>query len=287
MLVGISIGVTLVLVGAVLLCINLLRRRRNMNLSDEQIQQEVVDHLARTLPGLSLAENKPGEIKLRNASGEEATMFMDNLIPAVRASRGRPRDRARIYDEFTRPLARYAGVTQEAPIGSQTDRIMPRLVHREYLDNMGPAGPVHRRLGESPLHVAYVLDEEASVRFLVERDLADLGMTIDQVDALAMKNFRPRLPEKAFRDIMERAGKATIISEGDSYDASRLLLMMDRLGPGEALAVAVPDRDTLVVVPNPSEGAWPALEKVAAEPRSSRVILSRPLRVTSTGIEVR
>lgn len=287
MLVGISIGVTLVLVGVALLTINLLRRRRALRPADSQIQQEVVEHLARTFPTLSVAENAPGVIRLRNASGAEATMHMDNLIPAVRASRGRPGDRARIYQEFINPLARYAGVAEVRPLSSQTERIMPRLVHRDYIESMSGSGPIHKRLGETPLHVAYVLDEGSSVRFLVESDLSELGIDVERLDELAKANFRPRLPEKAFRDIMDRSGKATIISEGDSYDATRLLLILERLAPGRVVAAAVPDRDTLVVVPDPGEEAWPTLERVAATPRSSRVMLPRPLRLTSLGIEVR
>lgn len=287
MLVGISIGVTLVLVGAALLTINLIRRRPGVNLTDAQVQQEMVEHLGRTLPGLSVAESGPGLIRLRNASGAEATVHMDNLIPAVRASRGRPSDRARIYAEFAEPLARFAGGDAEASLASQIGRIMPRLVHQGYIESVAGSAPLHRRLGETPLHVAYVLDEASSVRFLVQSDLDALGWSIERLDATAMSNFRPRLPEGAFRDIMARSGKATIVSEGDSYDATRLLLILERLDPGRVVGAAVPDRDTLVVVPDPDEGAWPALERAAGSPRSSRVVLARPLRLTSLGVEVR
>jgi uncharacterized protein YtpQ (UPF0354 family) len=286
-LVWISIGVVLILAGVVLAWSNYLARRRGPRLSDDQIQQEVVAHLARTLPTLKVVELKPREIKLHNASGEEATMYLENLIASINASRGRDEDRARIYDEFTRPLGQYAGVVQVAPIATQTASIFPRLVHREYLDQMAPGDPVHRRIGETPLHVAYVLDEENSVRFITSKDLAELAMTQEQLEALAMGNFRPRLPEKSFREIMERPGKATVISTGDSYDASRVLLLMEHLGAGEVLGVAVPDRDTLVVVPQPDDAAWASLAGIAAKPRSSRVMLGRPLRITSLGMEVR
>jgi uncharacterized protein YtpQ (UPF0354 family) len=284
--VWIAVGVTLVLGGLVVAWLN-LRRRGRPRLSDEEIQREVVEHLRRTLPSVTIATEKPREIKLAGPNDQEATMFLDNLIAAVNASRGRMEDRERIYGEFSRPLRVFAGVDTRPSLNDQIDKILPRLVHREYLENMGGAEVLNRRLGETPLHVAYVVDEEASVRFVTVKDLEELGMSAEQLDELAMKNFRPKLPEGAYRDIMERAGKATILSEGDSFDASRLLLVMERLGPGEVIAAAVPDRDTLVIVPRPDEATWAKLETVAATPRSSRVILGRPLRVTSLGIEVR
>ena len=284
--VWIAVGVMLVLGGLVVAWLN-LRGRGGPGLSDEEIQREVVAHLKLALPTLKVVEEKPRELKLAGPDDQEATMFLDNLIVAVNASRGRAEDRERIYEEFSRPLRVFAGVETRPSVTAQTEKILPRLVHREYLESMGEAAVLNRRLGETPLHVAYVVDEEASVRFITDKDLEELGMSAEQLDELAMKNFRPKLPEGAYRDIMERVGKATILSEGDSFDATRLLLVMERLEPGEVIAAAVPDRDTLVIVPRPEEGTWEKLETVAATPRSSRVILGRPLRVTSLGIEVR
>ena len=71
----------------------------------------------------------------------------------------------------------------------------------------------------------------------------------------------------------------------DGLDAARLLLLPGLLRPGESVAAAVPDADTLIVVSVPASGDW-SLHKKLASMNEGEPLLGRPLRVTHGGISL-
>jgi hypothetical protein len=73
---------------------------------------------------------------------------------------------------------------------------------------------------------------------------------------------------------------------GDTFDATRLLLVPEMLNEGEALAIVIPDRDTLGLLPVPADGNWAPIRKLARTPASPYTLLDKPLRATRDGFEV-
>jgi hypothetical protein len=55
------------------------------------------------------------------------------------------------------------------------------------------------------------------------------------------------------------------------------------LRDGEELVAVVPDRETLGLLPLPSEEGWAAVRKLARTPASPYRLLDRPLSVTRAG----
>ncbi len=168
-------------------------------------------------------------------------------------------------------------------------RLRPRLLPEDYFDELRSRArdddaPVARALPELGLWIAYVLDSEHSVQFLMRSQLAKLEMDEDELHSTALANLADERFRQVVRSVIE-ARQAVNFKCLDSYDASRLLLVPQYLNDGEAVAACIPDRDTLFLCPEPAADQWPALVEVARAPVSDRLILDRPVRVTRDGLE--
>jgi hypothetical protein len=166
------------------------------------------------------------------------------------------------------------------------DRILPRLVTEDFVgrasaDNEFP----HRPLGDTGLFVAYVVDGENTVRFIMGPLVEAVGLGEEELYEVALANLGKTFNFNSLRESLPELGITTVKCQ-DTYDAVRLLLIPQDLRPGEAIAALVPDRDTLTLVSAPADGNWAPLAELAKIPASEHLLLDRPLKVTCEGFEV-
>jgi len=146
-----------------------------------------------------------------------------------------------------------SNLSPDAPI--DRSRILPVLKHKSWLglknENATSAGgdpeeDAHQRFTED-LIVAYVVDAPETIRYLTNKNLADLKVSVEELHKQALKNLVSILPAV---DIQEANGVYRVRCDGN-YDASLVLLddFWDKWPfkvPGE-IVVAVPARDWLLV----------------------------------------
>ena len=133
---------------------------------------------------------------------------------------------------------------QDHPFADSALRILPQICSKHWLYSHGPAfgdsAIVHRDLGPD-LAVCYVIDEEWSLVYLCQAHLRLWNKTEDDVFHLSNQNLR----RKSGADLPDpvEAGGPVRVSNGDGYDAARVLLLdPDRT---EGLLVGMPRREAL------------------------------------------
>jgi hypothetical protein len=227
----------------------------------------------------SLDLELPGDIK--------GTLNLDNLYEGL--AMGAPTEAER-RQAITAFAAGCVGQVQEAngPLRLEThgDRLLPRLVGADLLRQTPAAEPLPHTLPGIPgLVTAYVLDSEQSVMYLTESHRKELGLELAALHEKALANLRRTFPAMVVRQSVENQ-QVNVMKAGDTFDATRLLLVPEQLQDGEELAAAIPDRETLVLSPVPADGNWEGMRKLARTPASPYTVLDRPLRVKRTGFEV-
>jgi hypothetical protein len=166
------------------------------------------------------------------------------------------------------------------------DSVLPRLVRPEFLLALSDVVEIPRRaLGDTGLWIVYVLDSEHAVEYVTRATAKKLSLDDDALHACALTNLSRKLPVEAIRQLLAEGRKAFIQSE-DTFDAARILVIPKYLAEGEEIAAAIPDRDALLIGPVPSDGDWSIFSKLAQTPGSDSVLLDKPVRVTSAGIDL-
>ena len=171
------------------------------------------------------------------------------------------------------------------PIDPEKDaaRVRPRLVPQSFFGSLPEQAELPRRpLGATGLWIVYVLDSALRVSYIT-RDIADeLKLSDDALHELAMSNLRATFPPTVVRGAIDES-QLVVYKTQDTYDATRLLLVPEHLHDGEALIVAVPDRDTLAMIQLPRAEAkgFPMTPD-----DTDHLLLNKPLWVTKDGIEI-
>jgi hypothetical protein len=265
------------------------------------VRQEFLQHLRRTAPDLAITGIHPDriEVALPDASPDaSATLCLARLYQRVAdlPASGTPEQRGGrpgVYDRLIATLR--DGTSGLQPMDGAADRrnVMPRLISDDALAalrvRVAPAGqPTGRWLPSVPsgvagLSIVFVLDGAAAVAYLTSDRLAELNLT--PAEALAVG--RANLARTFGRDVVRSAVRSTtinIVKVGDSFDATRLLLIPSYLEAGESLIAIVPDRDTLVLTPPPEDGDWTRLRTLAGA-ADGDPLCSEPLIVTPSGFD--
>jgi hypothetical protein len=141
--------------------------------------------------------------------------------------------------------------------------IMPVLKPPAFLaEAEARAGGQQMLYGEhaSGLLVFYVLDEPTSMSFLTTASLSGLGLTLPQVNELALANLARRTNEDRYVVERREGGTTAVGDTRDGFDAARLLspmLMMtlSRVLDSPAVILTVPRRDLMLAI---SASAVPA-----------------------------
>jgi len=251
------------------------------------VQREFVGFLRERRPELKVVSQRHLLLETTDPAARRGTIDLHNLYKSILHAQARtPQARRPFYDQWLKFLEE-GDAMGTSPLGdAQKQRIMPRLVTDEMLRDERfarelPTVPV----GETGLHIAFVLDGEQSVLYLTWKHLEELGASVPELTTLALDNLRKTFPpEPIVRGVLDKPSLSTV-KMLDTYDAARLLLLPEGLRAGEALLAAVPDRDTLVILPVPPDADLSKLGGLLT-PGSDKLLLNRILKVTADGIEL-
>lgn len=264
------------------LVVLLLLARRHFR---AQARGRLVQHLrAAEVQVLAEAESY---LVLRGPRGDEGPLFLDRFYQAVAGLRPHtPEGVEAVCEHWVQVVLESTAADAKLALETHGERVLPRLVPPGFFDELPPEAELpHTAVGETGLCVAYVLDLERSVAYLTRGHLEDLGLDRAGVHALALRNLAARTPPEVLRRLCEGDG-IHVLKTGDTYDATRLLLLPPHVPEGQARVVAVPDRDSLVVMDVQGEDALRGARELARTPGGDRPLFDRPLRVTRAGIEL-
>ena len=260
-----------------------------------EVRQELVEHLRRTAPDIEIAaiHRDRLELVMPGASPDaRATLYLARAyqqvaeLPAADTPEQRA-GRAGIYDRIVAAIRDGATGLQSLDADAERPNVMPRLINDDALaalrGQVAPSGKTLPSLpsGAAGLSIVFVLDRESAVAYLTSDLLAELKLTPDE----ALIVGRANLARTFGRDVVRSAVGSTtinIVKVGDSFDASRLLLVPGYLEAGESLVALVPDRDTLVLTRPPGDGDWSRL-RTLAHAAAGDPLCPEPLLVTPAG----
>jgi hypothetical protein len=262
----------------VLFAVRLFRRR---------IRAEFRQYLTEHYPDWVVVREHSDRIIIRAPGMDEATLYLQKVYAAAATLKQTAlSDRLEIYAQFARAVTDHlAGAVGPLTLAKHGSRIRPRLVLPAILRHLAEEQPIpHTALPDLGLEVVYVLDATHSVMYLTNQIMQELGLDRAGLHALALSNLAGTFPaEDLVRQVVERR-ELIVVKALDSYDAARLLLIPRYMRTGETLIAAVPDRDTLALLPEPANGNWEPIRDLARTPASEHLLLGVPLRVTAGGI---
>jgi uncharacterized protein YtpQ (UPF0354 family) len=249
------------------------------------VRKQVIDELREHHPEIALLREAEAAIELRFSDGTSGTLGLENLYSGLAMGPREPeaqRDSIRTF--VTGALSGLLEGRQPLSLATHGDRLMPRLADAGFVSEAASQGKplVHRPTSLPGLVTLYVLDGAQSVMYLGEERLGELELDAEALHQRALANLGRKPIAEIVRGVVERQ-QVAMVKLGDSYDAARLLLVPDALADGEELVAIVPDRETLGLLPVPSDEAWATVRKLARTPASPYRLLDRPLRVTRAG----
>lgn len=252
-------------------------------------RREFIEVLKATDPTIEILDESEQQLVYRASGIDRGTVFLGKLYAAIASLKpSTPEARIEVYRHFfTSAQGHPAVADQVLSLEKHGDCIMPRLVPSSFFKEVPdgaqmPATP----FGETGLSVVYVIDSEHSVLFLTSEHTAELALEPGALHELALRNLEKTFPAAAVRSVVEK-NTANTFKLMDSFDATRILLVPKHLQPGEWIAAAIPDRDTLFLAPLPADGDWSGMRKVArATGPTGYRLLDRPLKVGHEGVEV-
>ncbi len=252
------------------------------------LRAEIIAYLKERYPDCTITAEYDDRLEMQRGGGKE-TMFLDKVYAGVAALKpNTPEARRNVFRRFVDAVREHHETAGRAlSLRIEGDFILPRLVTRGFVESMArqiKETPPHRPLSATGLDVVYVLDGEQSVMYLTGKHVSELGLDLEALHARALQNLGKKFPEETLRKILDSKA-INVVKSLDSYDAARLLLVPQYLKEGETIAAAVPDRDTLLLAGIPADGNWSGLSKLARV-AAGDVLLDRPLRVSSSGIEL-
>ena len=252
------------------------------------VRQLVRDALREQLPGAQVVRETARALELRFPDGTSGTLGLANLYTGIASG---PRDeaarRGAVSAFVNGALSGLLEANKPLSLSAHGERLMPRLAEAAFASDAASQGKplVQRPTAVPGLVTLYVLDSEEAVMYLGEERLAELGIDAEALHARAMANLGRRSIAEIVRGVVERKQVATV-EIGDTFDATRLLLVPDALREGEELVAVVPDRETLGLLPVPADEAWTPVRKLARSPASPYRLIAQPLRVTRSGFEI-
>lgn len=249
-------------------------------------REEVTQLVQRDYPLVQVLREERGNLVVQH-NGEERVWEMAELYSSVARLPGMgadPAGRQRLYQQAARAMfaPKVEGPLSRAEHGGL---IKPQLLPPGGLASL-PTAILHEEIPGLGLMLAYVVDAPPGNRYLTEQDRADLGLSPDELHALALANLGRDFP----RDVLAQpltANSGSALQLSDGFDAARLLLLPGNLGPGETLLALVPHRDMLLLLPasmeDEPERLRQGVEMLTCEHHSA--LLQQPVRVSSDGFQ--
>jgi hypothetical protein len=253
-------------------------------ISESTIRREFIAYLQQHAPDVDVEEEHPDRIVVFADEEGPRQLFLHRVYSAIHEQQNST------LEERTEVYRAMAEALNDNPVGATVtleddgQRLRPRIVNAETLRQLQQVDPIPQTsLGDTGLSVVYVLDSEHSVAFLTERLREQMGIELDELHEMAVENLRDVAGLEGILQSLE-PGSLVRVLIGDSYDAARVLLIPKMLSPGEQLAAAIPDRDTLVIMQVDDQAVWRVAAELARLPASDRLIYDHAIRITPDGI---
>jgi uncharacterized protein YtpQ (UPF0354 family) len=231
--------------------------------SPEEFSQEVLTALRRAAPRIKF--EIAGPLEIVGVRGDEAPPIHVSLDAIYKNAPADPQERAESIRTYTRALlsrpADTVGVVDQP-------RILPVIRSAAFAASVrrDPASVAVAEPLAGDLWVLYALDSAPdSTRYLLESEVAKLGIPSAELRARAVENLARKAPKAKIEEVAD--GVRWIVLDG-VYESSFLLLdafwtrVAKELG-GRPVA-AVPTRDVLMFAASSDEGAVVRIREVAA-----------------------
>lgn len=251
------------------------------------IRGELIEFLKREAPEIEIVAQRERQLELRMGSEGELTVSLHNVLS--QCARLKPDDvkgREAVFARLVAALREGESARATLDPGRDRQRILPRIVTDSMVRGLSEAIkggelPVVG-LGVRGLNVVPVLDMENSVSYLTTEDLAAIDLTAVEALEVAKENLARAFKPEVVRHVLEESA-ISVVQSLDSFDAARLLLVPGCLEEGERVVAMIPDRDTLVIAPEPGDGDWAPLYELARS-ATGDPLWKRPLLVSRDGI---
>jgi hypothetical protein len=253
-----------------------------------EVRQEFIAYLKEQQSSLEVVTEHEGAVVVKLAEEGELTFYLAKIYGMIAAlEKDTPEGRRDVYEHFYEMLQEHSKTAQSPlSLAEHGDRILPRLVTPGVLAGLQEVGPLpHTPVPELGLETVYVLDAPGSVMYLTDKQAPELGLDAAGLHQRSLTNLDRMWPSKVMRAALQHE-PVVVIQGRDTYEASRLLLIPERLEPDEQLMVAIPDRDTIVIAAVLPEADLSNLRKLARMPSTPNVLLNRPVRVARSGFEL-
>ncbi len=254
-------------------------------LSRGRIRDEFVEYVRIHQPQFTVEEIHPEHLLIDRPGLGSHQVFLENLFALIESMEPEASadDRQNVYGKFSRALDS-GELLQSMGHDSRRDHIKPRLLHREHVASMEqqtgltiPNIPIER----TPLCIGFVIDLPDSVAFVNTNLQHELGLELQDLHDLAIEH----LDDGAFGQALGEMQPSSLmnVSTGDSFDASRALLIPKYLKPGESVVILVPDRDCLVILRSDAPNRFEMMAQLASIPAGIRPLYAVPIEVTCDG----
>jgi hypothetical protein len=252
-----------------------------------RVREELAEYLRQHHPEATVLREEMGNLVVRLPDGSERTWEMDVVYAAVARLPGMGKDpegRQAIYRQEAAALLAPAPDNRPLSLATHGDWLRAELVPPAALGEFPPhAGILHNPVPELGLETLYVLQLPKVSRWLTERDLADLGLDLPGLHRLALENLGKSFPGEVVTTALEGSGSA--LQAQDGFNAARLLLVPERLAPGQELVALVPHQQMLLLLPACSAADPEKLRAGIGEMQCEHhtPLLEAPVRVTREG----
>jgi uncharacterized protein YtpQ (UPF0354 family) len=221
-------------------------------LTRSEFQEEFVELLEKRVPDVRVFVQRELELKIVRKDGSDYNIFLRN---AYQSYQGDPKSKE---DVMVRFLRAFIEDTERQGQGLDRERIVPVIKGTafvtsttEMLRKRGqPFTLVHESYNPE-LVILYAEDRAGSMRYLTEDNLKELGMSLEELRALAIQNLR-----RLIGDSIQLSGQDGVfmMTAGGDYDASLLLAepiwTSGQVNVSGDIVVAIPVRGALLVTGN-------------------------------------
>jgi uncharacterized protein YtpQ (UPF0354 family) len=244
------------------------------------------------LPDARVEQHDASELRVWPNNGKSGPEGLSVFLDNVERECTNPRSCDDSIERVARGVATYSSSEKEK---LALESILPTLKSADFVsqsERLLKSRGNERRFLSAPvvddLVLVLVLDLPTTTRFLNDGDLSELGLTLEQLQALALENLRRRPRNFTAQEV---APGLFGLTAGDGYDAALFLLHDEwhTFKPkvrGE-LVVAPVGRDMVFVTGDREQAALSALGRVLENERSrphvAYPITTRAYRWTVTG----
>lgn len=214
-----------------------------------QFTEEFVKALRLASPSIKVLVKTDLELQITNSAGKDSSAFLDNAYKEYLQDPKAIRD---VIQRFT--VSYLEPRDDEAKVDRA--RIVPIIKDRQWLSeiaqslkNRGANKPIENVFEEfnEQLVIVYAEDSPKNIRYLIPKNLEEIGVSRTDLRAIAVSNLRRILPKIE----VHKGPVLSMVTAGGDYEAC-LLLLNDLWVDGAIqvdgdIVVAIPSRDLLLV----------------------------------------